>query len=51
MQTAWLESLKRLAEDKRLIIIRFDESEWQRLNDSRRGVQFTLARAHELLKA
>ncbi len=29
----------RLAEEKRLIIIRFDEAEWQSLNDSRRGVQ------------
>lgn len=31
MWITWLQPLKRLAEDKRLVIIRFDESEWQSL--------------------
>jgi hypothetical protein len=51
MQLPWLQSLKRLAEEKRLVIIRFDEAEWQSLNDSRRGVhEFTVARAHSLFE-
>ena len=33
MRIPWLQPLKRLAEDKRLVIIRFDESEWQSLNE------------------
>jgi hypothetical protein len=33
MQLPWLQSLKRLAEEKRLVIIRFDEAEWQSLNE------------------
>ena len=36
--SAWLPRLKRLAEEKRLILIRFDQDEWRSLNDSRRGV-------------
>ena len=51
MRIPWLQSLKRLAEDKRVVIIRFDESEWQRLNESRRGVhEFTVARSHGLFE-
>jgi hypothetical protein len=51
MKLSWLQPLKKLAEDKRLIIIRFDEAEWQSLNDSRRGVhEFTVARAHGLFQ-
>ena len=51
MQIPWLRLLKRLAEDKRLVIIRFDEAEWRSLRDSRRGVhEFTVARAHSLFE-
>lgn len=51
MQLPWLQPLRRLAEDKRLVIIRFEEAEWQSLNESRRGVhEFTVARAHGLFQ-
>jgi hypothetical protein len=51
MQIPWLHPLKRLAEEKQLIVIRFDEAEWQSLNDSRRGIhEFTVARAHGLFE-
>jgi hypothetical protein len=51
MQTSWLHSLKRLAEEKRLAIIRFDEAEWHSLKESRLGVhEFTVARAHGLFE-
>jgi len=51
MRIPWLQPLKRLAEDKRLVIIRFDEPEWQSLNESRRGVhEFTVARSHGLFE-
>jgi hypothetical protein len=51
MQIPWLRPLKRLAEDNRLVIIRFDEAEWHSLIVSRRGVhEFTVARAHGLFE-
>ena len=51
MRTPWLQPLKRLAEDKRLVLMRFNEAEWQSLNDSRRGVhEFTVARSHGLFE-
>jgi hypothetical protein len=51
MRIPWLQPLKQLAEDKRLVIIRFDESEWESLNESRRGVhEFTVARSHGLFE-
>ena len=51
MQPAWLELLKKLVEKKSLVLIRFEESEWHSLHESRRGVhEFTFARAHGLLE-
>jgi hypothetical protein len=51
MEQPWLETLKKLAEEKPLVIIRFEPHEWQSLYDSRHGVQeFTIARSHSLLE-
>jgi len=51
MRLSWLQSLKRLVEEKPLVLIRFGEAEWRSLHDSRRGVhEFTVARAHSLLE-
>jgi hypothetical protein len=51
MQTPWLQSLKRLVEEKPLVILRFNQAEWHNLYDSRRGVhEFTVARPHGLLE-
>jgi hypothetical protein len=50
MEKHWLSALKNLVEKKRLVILRFDEDEWERLRESRRGVsEFTAARPHALL--
>lgn len=52
MQIPWLQPLKRLAEDKQLVPVRFDEAEWQSRNGSRRGVrEFTVACAHGLFQS
>jgi hypothetical protein len=49
MQPPWLGILKKLVEQKPLIIIRFDRDEWEGLYNSRRGVhEFTIARSHSL---
>jgi hypothetical protein len=51
MDISWLDRLKRLVEKKPLVILKFDGTEWDRLNESHRGVnEFTIARSHELLK-
>jgi hypothetical protein len=50
MNAPWLAKLKKLVEDKPMVILRFDEEEWERLRDSRRGLsEFTVARPHSLL--
>jgi len=47
----WLHTLKKLVEKKPIVILRFDEDEWDSLTNSRRGPQeFTIARPHELLR-
>src|SRR5262249_19330215 len=47
----WVETLKKLVEQKPLIIIRFDRDEWESLYDSRRGFhEFTIARSHSLFE-
>jgi hypothetical protein len=51
MQALWLQSLKRLVEEKPLVVLRFNEDEWHSLNESRRGVhEFTIARSHGSLE-
>lgn len=48
-QVPWLRTLKQVAEKKHLVILRFEDDEWERLRESRRGVSgFTVARAHSL---
>jgi hypothetical protein len=47
MKIPWLQSLRRLAEEKRLVIIRFDEAEWSVAASMR---EFTVARAHGLFE-
>jgi hypothetical protein len=48
---SWLLSLKKIVEKKPIIILRFEKDEWERLLESRRGVnEFTIARSHELLE-
>jgi hypothetical protein len=51
MEKHWLARLKQLVEDKRIVVLRFDEDEWERLRESRRGIsEFTVARHHTLLE-
>lgn len=46
----WLVKLKQLVEKKPIVILRFDDEEWQCLHESRRGVsEFTFARRHGIL--
>ena len=43
----WVIDLMRLAESNPLIILKFDEDEWEALEESRRGItNFTIARPH-----
>jgi hypothetical protein len=45
----WLANLKLLVEEKPLVVFQFNEEEWARLRESRRGAnEFTVARSHEL---
>lgn len=47
----WLEDLKRVVEKRPLIVLQFDDGEWSRLRDSRRGAnEFTIARPHDLFE-
>jgi hypothetical protein len=47
----WLENLKGLVKKKPLVVFQFDDEEWSRLRDSRRGAnEFTIARSHELFE-
>lgn len=51
MKTPWLNRLKQLVEKKPIVFLKFDNGEWERLNESRRGVsEFTIARSHALLE-
>ena len=51
MATAWLTTLTALVHKKPLVLIRFDEDEWEGLKQSQRGVnEFTIARSHSLLE-
>lgn len=51
MQAPWLQSLKRLVEERPLVILRFNEAEWHNLYASRRGIhEFTIARPHDSLE-
>ncbi|MGH7181980.1 MAG: hypothetical protein ACREJN_08395, partial [Nitrospiraceae bacterium] len=50
MKLPWLNRLKQLVETKPIVFMRFDDDEWERLHDSRRGIsEFTVARSHVLL--
>lgn len=47
----WLDNLKRLVQEKPLVVFQFDDEEWARLRESRRGAnEFTIARSHELFE-
>lgn len=47
----WLENLKRLVQKKPLVVFQFDDEDWSRLHESRRGAnEFTIARSHELFE-
>lgn len=44
---AWLDTLKAHSEKHPIVVLRFSESEWEELVNSKRGVnEFTIARAH-----
>ena len=46
----WLKTLKTLVDKKPIVVLRFDEVEWESLTNSRRGPhEFTIARSHDLL--
>jgi hypothetical protein len=50
MKVPWLDQLKQTVEKKPIVILRFDEAEWEHLRESRRGIsEFTIARRHEIL--
>lgn len=47
----WLDDLKRLVQKKPLVVFQFDDEDWSRLRESRRGAnEFTIARSHELFE-
>ncbi len=51
MKWPWLEKLKQLVEKKPIVALKFDDGEWDRLRESRYGVnEFTVARSHSLLE-
>lgn len=51
MEKSWIDRLKQSAEKKPIVILRFKADEWERLLESRRGVnEFTIARSHEILE-
>lgn len=50
MAEGWLKEFGALVQKKSLVIIQFNDDDWERLRDSRRGAnEFTIARSHELL--
>lgn len=51
IQIPWLRILKELVEKKPIVVLGFEDEEWKRLQESRRGVnEFTIARSHSLLE-
>ncbi|MCW8128088.1 hypothetical protein [Microbulbifer halophilus] len=47
----WLDNLKSLVQKKPLVVFQFDDEEWSRLRESRRGAnEFTIARSHDLFE-
>lgn len=47
----WLDNLKSLVQKKPLVVFQFDDEEWSRLRESRRGAnEFTIARSHHLFE-
>jgi hypothetical protein len=51
MRDAWLDELKAVLEKKPVVVFQFDDDEWARLQESRRGAhEFTIARSHELFE-
>ncbi|MGH2567030.1 MAG: hypothetical protein ACRDGA_01740 [Bacteroidota bacterium] len=51
MKPKWLEKLVAHVSQRPLVILRFDDDEWDDLKNSRRGVgDFTVARPHSLLR-
>jgi len=51
MKETWLDDLKAILQKKPLVVFQFDEEEWARLRESRRGAnEFTIARSHELFE-
>ena len=50
MDQSWLNTLKAFVQQRPLVIFQFEEHEWCRLQESRRGVnEFTCAKYHELV--
>lgn len=48
---SWLDKLRALVQKKRLVVLKFEESEWEALRASRRGMnEFTIARPHDLVE-
>jgi len=51
MQIPWLRILKQFVEKKPIVVLRFEDEEWTRLLESRRGInEFTIARSHSCSK-
>lgn len=51
MKETWLEDLKSLLNKKPLVVFQFENEEWSRLCESRRGAnEFTIARPHDLFE-
>ncbi|MBI2999332.1 MAG: hypothetical protein HYY46_12940 [Deltaproteobacteria bacterium] len=51
MKSPWLNTLRQLVEKKPIVVLKFDDDEWERLRESRRSVnEFTIARSHSLLE-
>jgi hypothetical protein len=51
MAIDWLKELKTLVERNPIVVLRFDDSEWNRLSGSRLGIsEFTIARPHASLE-
>jgi hypothetical protein len=49
--SSWLQMLMHFAEERPLVVIRFDRDQWESLAGSRRGLnEFTIARSHALLE-
>ncbi len=51
MTMGWLDALKQYVEKRPMVVLNFDEDEWESLQESRRGTnEFTIARPHRLLE-